>query len=194
MPAIFPDTPGVDDPGPGCRIGLDVGSVRIGVARSNREATMAMPVETVARKTKMRGADGEDIDRIMEIISDYGAVEVVVGLPRDLKGNGSQSAKQASEIARRVKRRLKRAEKAVPVRLADERLTTVVATQALRASGVSARNSRAVIDQAAAVEILQSWLDGRHRALAAADNAEQADQPQDTPEAASHHESETLGR
>ncbi|PRQ11961.1 Holliday junction resolvase RuvX [Corynebacterium sp. 13CS0277] len=171
MPPIYPDSPGVDDPGPGVRLALDVGTVRIGVARSNREATLAMPVETVARATRRKGPDGEDIDRILDIVELYDAVEVVVGLPRTLSGDGSASAKHAAEIARRVRRRLKRlkpAEKAVPVRLADERLTTVVATQALHASGLSARTSRAVVDQAAAVEILQSWLDGRNNALARA--------------------------
>ena len=102
MAAIYPDTPGDGDPGDGVRIGLDVGTVRIGVARSNREATMAMPVETVRRETKFSGMDGSDIDRIVDIVTEYDAVEVVVGLPRDLRGNGSQSARHANEIARRV--------------------------------------------------------------------------------------------
>ena len=73
--------------------------------------------------------------------------------------------KHAKEIAFRVRRRLNGAGKNIPVRLGDERLTTVVATQALRASGVSEKAGRKVIDQAAAVEILQTWLDGRARAL-----------------------------
>lgn len=153
---VKPDLPGVQDPGPGRRLGIDVGTVRIGVASSNREASLATPLETVARVTGFKDRDGADIDRIIEIIDEYEIVEVVVGLPRDLKGHGSRSVKHAKEIAFRIRRR-----SALPVRMADERLTTVAATQALRASGVNERAGRSVIDQAAAVEILQSWLDGR---------------------------------
>ena len=155
-----PDTPGVDDPGPGRRIGIDVGTVRVGVASSDRGAVLATPVETVARVTGFKDRDGEDIERLLEIIREYEAVEVVVGLPRNLDGNGSTSVKHAKEIAFRIRRRSD-----VPVRMADERLTTVAATQSLRASGVTEKAGRAVIDQAAAVEILQSWLDGRNNYL-----------------------------
>lgn len=159
------DKPGIDDPGPGRRIGIDVGTVRIGVASSDRSAMLATPVETVYRVTAFDDADGDDIDRLLEIIAEYQAVEVVVGMPRDLKGNGSRSVKHAVDIARRLRRRLHQAGHDVPVRMADERLTTVMATSALRAAGVSSRKSRPVIDQAAAVNILQTWLDGRAHAL-----------------------------
>ncbi|ALC06033.1 Putative Holliday junction resolvase [Corynebacterium deserti GIMN1.010] len=162
---VTADTPGHDDPGAGRRLGFDVGTVRIGVAASDRDARLATPVETVPRKTGFKGPDLEDIDRLIALIEEYKAVEVIVGLPRDLQGNGSASVKHAKEIAFRVRRRLTGAGKTIPVRLGDERLTTVVATQALRASGVSEKAGRAVIDQAAAVEILQTWLDGRASAL-----------------------------
>lgn len=169
MAKVEPDTPGVDDPGPGRRIGLDVGTVRIGVAVSDRDARLATPVETVKRETGFKDRDQGDIDRLLDLISEFQAVEVVVGLPRDLQGNGSKSVKHAKEIAFRIRRRLKNdanmGENLPPVRMADERLTTVVATTALRASGVSEKKGRKVIDQAAAVEILQSWLDARQRAL-----------------------------
>ncbi|HHU68616.1 Holliday junction resolvase RuvX [Corynebacterium sp.] len=165
---VTPDTPGADDPGPGRRIGLDVGTVRIGVAVSDRDARLAMPVETVARETGFRDRDKGDIDRLLEIIDEYEAVEVVVGLPRTLKGHGSVSVKHAKEIAFRLHRRMSNAGLSIPVRMADERLTTVAATAALRASGVSEKAGRKVIDQAAAVEILQSWLDAR-----AADNPQE---------------------
>ena len=158
---VTPDTPGADDPGNGRRIGLDVGTVRIGVAVSNRDATLATPVETVPRETGFRDRDKADIDRLLEIIDEYDAVEIVVGLPRNLKGHGSTSVKHAKEIAFRLNRRLTNAGRPIPVRMADERLTTVAATAALRASGVSEKAGRKVIDQAAAVEILQSWLDAR---------------------------------
>lgn len=154
---IQPDTPGVNDPGPGRRLGVDVGTVRIGVAVSDRDARLATPVETVPRVTGFKDRDGEDIDRLVELCDTYGIAEVVVGLPRDLKGNGSSSVKHAKEIAFRINRRT-----GLPVRMADERLTTVVAETAMRAAGTSAKRGRAFIDQAAAVEILQSWLDGRN--------------------------------
>lgn len=157
---VQPDKPGVDDPGPGRRIGIDVGTVRIGVASSDRDGMLATPVETVERVTGFKDRDGTDIDRLLEIIDDYDAVEVVVGLPNDLQGNGSASVKHAKEIAFRIGRRSD-----VPVRFADERLSTVQATHALRASGVNEKAGRAVIDQAAAVTILQSWLDGRNNQL-----------------------------
>ncbi len=170
--AVEPDAPGVDDPGPGRRLALDVGTVRIGVAVSDRDAALATPVETIRRETGFKDRDQGDIDRILELIAFYQAVEVVVGLPRDLRGNGSKSVKHAKEIAFRIRRRLNGAAEPgqfiPPVRMADERLTTVAATHALRASGVSERKGRSVIDQAAAVEILQTWLDGRANALAAA--------------------------
>ena len=153
---VEPDTPGVDDPGPGRRLGVDVGTVRIGVAVSDRDARLATPLETVHRVTGFKDRDGEDIDRLVQLAQDYDAVEVVVGLPRDLQGNGSSSVKHAKEIAFRIKRRTN-----LPVRMADERLTTVVATSAMRAAGTSEKQGRKFIDQAAAVEILQSWLDGR---------------------------------
>ncbi len=165
---IQPDVPGVNDPGPGRRIGLDVGTVRIGVASSDRDARLAMPVETVARKTGFKDRDKADINRLVEIVKEYSAVEVVVGLPRNLDASGSSSVKHAKEIAFRIRRRLRGEGLEIPVRFADERLTTVLATSALRSSGVSEKAGRAVIDQAAAVAILQSWLDGRAGNLAAA--------------------------
>ncbi|QGU04712.1 Holliday junction resolvase RuvX [Corynebacterium comes] len=158
---VTPDKPGADDPGNGRRVGLDVGTVRIGVAVSDRDAKLATPLETVARETGFKDRDKADIDRLLEIIDEYDAVEIVVGLPRNLKGHGSTSVKHAKEIAFRINRRLVGAGRSVPVRMADERLTTVAATAALRASGVSEKAGRKFIDQAAAVEILQSWLDAR---------------------------------
>ena len=94
---------------------------------------------------------------------------MVGGSHRDLKGNGSKSVIPAKEIGFRIRRRLNRNANIdkvpPPVRLADERLTTVAATTALRASGVSEKKGRKVIDQAAAVEIFQSWMDVRANAI-----------------------------
>ena len=147
-----PDKPGRDDPGQGRRLALDVGTVRIGVAVSDRGCILATPVETISRETMFDDDDKADIDRT-------------------LKGKGSSSVKHATDIASRVSRRLAGEEKLIPVRMADERLTTVTATQALRASGVKAKAGRTIIDQAAAVEILQSWLDERNNYLQACDSA-----------------------
>ena len=161
MAQVLPDTPGSDDPGVGRRLGVDVGTVRIGTALSDRDARLAMPLETIQRETGFAGRDLGDIDRLMELIADNDVVEVVIGLPRNLDGRGSVSVKHAKEIAFRVRRRLGGAGQPIPVRLADERLTTVVAQTALRRAGVKDKDSRAIIDQAAAVEILQAWLDAR---------------------------------
>ncbi len=158
-----PDRPGADDPGRGRRIAVDVGSVRIGVAASDPDGILATPVETVPRaKSK---ADTSDLTRIAAIVAEYEAVEVIVGLPQTLRGERGTAA----GIATRFAGQLRDAVAPVPVRLSDERFTTVTATRALRDSGVKAKGQRSVIDQAAAVAILQGWLDQR-AALADATN------------------------
>ena len=81
---------------------------------------------------------------------------MVVGLPRTLAGRHGPASEAARSYAVALARRIS----PVPVRLADERLSTVAATRSLRASGMRGRRQRAVVDQAAAVHILQSWLDG----------------------------------
>ncbi|GGG68807.1 Holliday junction resolvase RuvX [Corynebacterium pelargi] len=166
-----PDRPGIADPGPGRRLGIDVGTVRIGVAVSDSDARMATPVETVARVTGFRDEDGADIERILKLALEYQVVEIVVGLPRTLGGQGSASAQHAQLIAKRLRGRVEKLKqqgslaKGTRVQLGDERLSTVVASQAMRSSGVSAKKARSRIDQAAAVEILQSWLDERSSAM-----------------------------
>ncbi|GAB2517143.1 Holliday junction resolvase RuvX [Nocardia heshunensis] len=150
------------DPGRGRRIGIDVGSVRIGVASSDPDGLLATPVETVPRAKKVApGTLASDLSRIAEIVREYEAVEVIVGLPRTLRGESGSSAKLAATFAGRLRGLIT----PVPVRLSDERLTTVSAARALRDSGVRARGQRQVIDQAAAVSILQGWLDERSALL-----------------------------
>ncbi|MGF0309982.1 MULTISPECIES: Holliday junction resolvase RuvX [Nocardiaceae] len=151
-----PDRPGVDDPGRGRRIGIDVGSVRIGIASSDPDGVLATPVETVPR-SKIKGPDAPDVVRVAEIVAEYEAVEIVIGLPRTLRGERGSAVDAAERFGRSLHRRLGD----VPIRMADERLTTVSASRALRDSGVRAKNQRSVIDQAAAVAILQGWLDER---------------------------------
>jgi putative holliday junction resolvase len=154
-----PDRPGdpQQDPGRGRRLGIDVGSVRIGVACSDPDAILATPVETVRRDR-----NGKHLRRLAALAAEYEAVEVVVGLPRTLADRTGPSALDAIEVADALAQRIA----PIPVRLADERLTTVAAQRSLRAAGVRAKQQRAVIDQAAAVAILQSWLDQRRAAVA----------------------------
>jgi putative Holliday junction resolvase len=135
---------------PGVRVGVDVGSVRIGLARSDNHGLLATPVETVARD--LTGAT--DLARISQVVLEVDAVEVVVGLPLALSGNVTASTDDAVNFAGRLARALE-----IPVRLVDERLSTVSAQSALRSSGRSAKTQRPVIDQVAATIILQHALD-----------------------------------
>ena len=151
----MPDRPGADDPGRGRRLGIDVGTVRIGVAVSDPDGILATPVETVRRDSR-----GAHLRRIASLIDELEIVEVVVGLPRTLADRAGSSAQDAVDVADAIAARIG----AVPVRMADERLTTVSAARSLREAGVRARNQRGMIDQAAAVEILQGWLDQRRNA------------------------------
>ena len=136
---------------PGARIGVDVGNARVGVAASDPSGTLAHPVYTLPRDV----AGGSDIGAIVGLVEELAAVEVVVGLPRLLSGKEGSSAQEARLFARELATRLG----TVSVRLVDERLTTVDAHRRLRDSGVPGRGQRAVVDQAAAVLILQTALD-----------------------------------
>lgn len=137
----------------GVRLGIDVGTVRIGVARSDPSGLLATPVETVRRG---KG----DLARIAAIAAEHEAVEIVVGLPTSLNGREGPAAAAAREFAARLAARLA----PLPVRLYDERLTTVTAQQRLRAGGVRGRNQRQVVDQEAAVVLLQAALDAERAA------------------------------
>jgi putative Holliday junction resolvase len=148
----LPDRPGSDDPGRGRRLGIDVGSVRIGVAASDPDGILATPVETVRRDRS-----GGHLRRLVALIGDLDIVEVIVGLPRTLADRAGASAKDAITLADELAGRIH----GIPVRLADERLTTVAAQRSLREAGIRAKAQRSVIDQAAAVAILQGWLDQR---------------------------------
>lgn len=153
----LPDRPGDTDPGRGRRLGIDVGTVRIGVAASDPDGILATPVETVRRDRS-----GKHLRRLAALAAEVEAVEVVVGLPRTLADRISQSTQDAIEVADSLAERIA----PTPVRLADERLTTVSAQRSLREAGVRAKQQRSVIDQAAAVAILQGWLDERRALLA----------------------------
>ena len=132
----------------GVRLGIDPGEARVGVARSDPSGFLATPVETVRR------GDG-DVERLVALLAEEEAVEVVVGLPRSLSGGEGPAAARVREFAGRLAREVA----PVPVRLCDERLTTVSAESMLRERGRKGRSRRAVVDQAAAVLILQHALD-----------------------------------
>src|SRR5690606_30243478 len=134
----------------GVRIGIDVGTVRIGVARCDASGILATPVRTVARRK-----DGSDLAEIVALVREHEAVEVLVGLPRSLSGREGPSAAAARGYAVRVAAALD----PLPVRLVDERLTTVSAHQALHASGRPGRRHRDVVDQVAAVMIVEQALE-----------------------------------
>ena len=134
----------------GVRVGVDVGTARIGVARSDAHGMLATPVETVARDR----AGAADIARIGAIVAELDAVEVVVGLPLALSGRATASTDDAVGFADVLARSL-----SVPVRLVDERLSTVAAQAVLRAAGRKTKTHRPVIDQVAATIILQHALD-----------------------------------
>ncbi len=134
----------------GRRLGVDVGSVRVGVALSDPDGVLATPLVTVPR-------DGGSAAAVAALVAEHGVVGVVVGLPRTLAGHEGPAAEAARAFAAELEQVLD-----VPLELSDERLTTVVATRQLRESGRKGRRQRAVVDQVAAVGILQGWLD-RHR-------------------------------
>jgi putative Holliday junction resolvase len=138
----------------GRRLGVDVGDVRVGVATCDPDGLIATPVETVA-------AGSECIPRIAELATSYDVIEIVVGLPVSLSGREGPAAAKVRGLAGE----LASAVAPVPVRLVDERMSTMTADSHLRASGMAGTNKqsgkkrRAVIDQAAATVILQTALD-----------------------------------
>jgi len=131
----------------GVRIGVDAGKARVGVSTSDRDGLLATPVVTLSR--------GDDtIDELRRLVEEHGAMEVVVGLPLSLRGDDTASTADARLLAADLAEQLD-----VPVRLVDERLSTVSAQRALHQSGRTVKASRPVIDQVAAVIILQNALD-----------------------------------
>jgi len=127
---------------------VDVGTVRVGIAATDPERRIAFPVETVARG---KGT----IDRIAALVAERSIAAVFVGMPRTLAGAEGASAADARVVAEALGQRL-----AVPVRLIDERFSTSIATAALHDAGRNSRSQRGVIDQAAAVVMLEWAIDG----------------------------------
>jgi putative Holliday junction resolvase len=130
----------------GIRLGIDVGQARVGVARSDPHGTMAVPVATLGRETALLEIAG--------LVLEYEPLEIVVGLPINLQGERTASTEDAEAFAREIE-----ALGVAPVRMVDERLSTVSATSALHSAGRSTRSHRSVVDQVAAVILLQHTLD-----------------------------------
>lgn len=132
----------------GVRLGVDFGSARIGVARSDPEGLLASPLATMPRGPG-------DLDSLARLAQEHEAMEVIVGLPTSLSGHEGRAAAAARTFASALAHRVD----PLPVRLVDERFTTTVAHAALRSGGKGSRARRRVVDQAAAALILQAALD-----------------------------------
>ena len=133
----------------GVRVGIDVGTVRIGISRSDRDGLLATPYETVNR-----AEDSSDYVQIAALIEEASAREIIVGLPLSLSGAPTASTNDAIAFAEQLSSVV-----SVPIRMVDERLSTVSAARALHVNGKSTRKSRSIIDQTAATVILQHALD-----------------------------------
>jgi putative Holliday junction resolvase len=137
----------------GVRLAVDVGSVRVGVARSDPGGVLATPLTVLPSGP---GAKAEQARaELARLAADQGAMEVIVGLPTSLSGREGTAAAGAREFAADLARRLA----PIPVRLVDERFTTIEAHDALRRGGKDARARRQVVDAAAAAVLLQAALD-----------------------------------
>jgi len=144
----------------GRRLAVDVGKVRVGVAISDPDGILATPLVTLSRDMGAAAdAVPSDMAELVRLVGEYEAVQIVVGLPVRLNGAEGPAAIDIRAYAGR----LAEAVGEVPIALADERMSTVVATRRLAERGVRGKRQRAVVDQAAAVEILQSWLDAQRR-------------------------------
>jgi putative Holliday junction resolvase len=140
---------------PGRVVALDLGARRIGVAFSDSRRTLASPWGTIERS-----GDGErDRAAIVDAVREVGAIVVVVGLPLSLSGSAGPAARAALAETEALRAALEPLD--IAVETADERFTTVEAQRSLSAAGRTAKASRRVVDTAAAMVLLQAWLDRR---------------------------------
>ncbi len=140
----------------GVRLGIDVGTVRIGVALSDPAGTLAIPAETIDR----RAGELSAVARVAELVAEHDVLEVLVGHPLTMSGEQGPAAQAAAAFAQELADALA----PIAVRLIDERLTTVSAQRNLHAAGRTHRTSRSIIDQAAAVIVVQHALDSERAA------------------------------
>jgi len=146
----------------GRRLGVDVGQVRIGLAVSDPDGILATPLMTIQRDRDVREDEApSDLVEIARIVENHEVTEVIVGLPVTLAGGHGPAVLTVKAYVELLTVIVA----PIPVLLADERMSTVVASRRLAERGVRGRRKRAVVDQAAAVEILQSWLDAQRRRL-----------------------------
>ena len=150
-------TPAGDGAGRTRVLGIDVGSVRIGLAVSDETCTIASPVTTVPNEARTLWT------RLEREIEDREVDRIVVGLPRSLDGSEGAAALSARAFAAELARRTTR-----PIELWDERFTTTIAERSLIEGGLRRKRRRAVINSVAAAVLLQSWLDSRRIAAARA--------------------------
>lgn len=146
MPGDYPQGP---------KLGVDVGTVRVGVAVCDPDGILATPLRTLERNAKKN----TDVRILAALAVELGVVEIFVGLPRTMKGEEHASARMAADYAKLLAGKLGEGGSDVPVRLVDERLSTVSAHRSLHDAGMSSRNHRKVVDQVAAAGILQHAID-----------------------------------
>ncbi|MCC9196431.1 Holliday junction resolvase RuvX [Arthrobacter sp. zg-Y820] len=139
----------------GVKLGVDVGLARVGLAVSDPDGMLAMPVKTLKRDAKKNS----DIKVLVREAADRNAVQVFVGLPRSMRGTETASTQMARDYADLLLTELERSGNGLPVHLVDERLTTVSAHRSLHEAGLNSKDHRRVVDQAAAVAILQQAID-----------------------------------
>jgi putative Holliday junction resolvase len=124
------------------------------VARTDPDGILAVPIKTLKRL-----ASKQDVDELATLIAEYEPLEIVVGLPVSLSGQAGAAVEAAMSYAYDLNNRLAGNRQQVPIRLIDERMSTMQATRQLQAAGRDARQGRNVIDQAAAVIIVQQAVD-----------------------------------
>ena len=138
----------------GVRLALDVGSVRIGVAFCDADGIMALPLSTIT-------FSADAVNEIAAIVSEYEAIAVYVGKPINLAGVDTKSTTLSIDFARKLATLVD--DPAISIRMIDERLSTVSAHRDLHSAGRNTKNSKEIIDQAAAVIILEQALDSEKR-------------------------------
>ena len=134
----------------GRRLAIDVGKVRIGIAASDQHSILASGIETVQRTSDLQVS----INRIKEIIGEVQPIEIYIGLPISMKGESTESTRDAIEFAKALA-----GSSEIPIRFIDERLTTILAANSLKFSGRSSKSGRKVIDQIAATVILEQAIE-----------------------------------
>jgi len=128
-------------------LGLDIGTKRMGVAMSDELGITAQPFETI---------EASSLARIVDIVSEYNVQELVVGLPLNMNGSKGPKAKEAIQFVESLKEKI-----SIPIKMWDERLTTMAVEKELISHDVSRRKRRKSVDKLAAQLILQSYLDSK---------------------------------